>query len=516
MAITRRNAFLAITLLLAASAAPAQTTVTVTGEPLSRAPFLGFGVQWSAYPWCDPTDSDWQRVYERLDYMRVPLVRCMLRAYWYCDGYDAQGKPVYNWRSARMQKLYRLLDYCQDRSVPVMIGEWDDPACDEDRQDPKADRLQPYEIEETDPRWSVLICDLLDHLISERGYTCLRYYNLINEPNGDWSGCADFDRWKLGIQNLHRELGRRGLLDQIGVIGPDTTWQKDHYWVELAVRQLPEQMAAYEVHEYAPIADVESGWLEQHFRVKKRYIERYDWAGGAAKPFFMGEVGMDERGPVEPRGGEDSHPKIYDHIYGVWIADYLVQCSRAGMDGAVAWMLDDAMHIVKDPESTWPDLDGVLWKKWGFFNSMAEEIGHPEDAALRPWFYTWSLMARAVPAGSRIVACHHANVAGLRVMAARTPTGHTTFVVVNDADESRGVDLVDGGADPAQPWSRYHYFPNDRPTDAKGYPIAKATDEQYDFAAGERFDLPPRSVLLLTSQQLSGHRGTKALSGVAP
>ncbi len=203
------------------------------------------------YPWCDPTDEDWQRVYDRLDYMRVPIVRCMLRAYWYCEGYDESGKAIYNWQSPRMQKLYRLLDYCESRNIPVIIGEWDDPASDEDRQDSEADKLQDYEIEETDPRWSLLISDFLEYLIEERDYTCLKYYNLINEPNGNWSACADFNRWKVGVLNLDNELKRRGLDKKIKIVGPDATWQKDHYWIELAVRQLAPQMAGYEVHEYA-------------------------------------------------------------------------------------------------------------------------------------------------------------------------------------------------------------------------------------------------------------------------
>lgn len=55
------------------------------------------------------------------------------------------------------------------------------------------------------------------------------------------------------------------------------------------------------------------------------------------------------------------------------------------------------MHIIND-NSGWPDIHKTLFKKWGFFNSLAEEIGHPEDANLRPWFYTWSLLSRAFPA----------------------------------------------------------------------------------------------------------------------
>ena len=29
-------------------------------------------------------------------------------------------------------------------------------------------------------------------------------------------------------------------------------------------------------------------------------------------------------------------------------------------------------------------------------------MGHPEDEAIRPWFYTWSLMTRLFPKGARI------------------------------------------------------------------------------------------------------------------
>ncbi len=244
--------------------------------------------------------------------------------------------------------------------------------------------------------------------------------------------------------------------------------------------------------------------LEPHFRFKKRYIESND-PKGKEKPFFMGEVGMGARGPIEPMGGEDSHPKIYDHIYGVWMADYLAQCSRAGMDGAVAWMVDDAMHIMKDKESSWPDLDRVLWKKWGFFNSMAEEIGHPEDAALRPWYYVWSLMSRAYPRGTRMMQVDYQAQPGLRVLSGRAPDFGTTHMIVNDSDEERSVLLRDSYAPDGPKWTRYHYFADDRPTNELGYPIAKAHELDLDFRAGVSLTVPARGVLFLTNAVLRGH-----------
>ncbi len=474
-------------------------TITVTTNQLSTAPFLGFGVQWSPYPWFDITDAAWEKVFERLDYMKVPMVRVMTRAYKYCDGFDASGNPIYQWENNRMKKLYRLLDYCEKRKVMVMIGEWDDPASDEDRQDPASDKLQPYEIEEDNPRWARLIGDFLDHLIKDKKYTCLKYYNLINEPNGKWSACADFGKWKTGIKNLHAELSKRGLLGKIQIIGPDATGQKSYYWLDLAVIEANKQLAAYDLHEYALPSDVESGWLEKLFYAKRLFINRFDVNGGPKKPFIMGEVGMGNRGPVEPQGGEDSHPKIYDHIYGVWMTDYNIQCVRAGMQGTIAWMLDDAMHVIKDKHSAWPDVKKTLFKKWGFFNSLANEIGHPEDNNLRPWYYTWSLMSRCFPRGAQILASTDPNLPGVRSLAGRIANTDYSFVLVNDSDQPQDIHLAMPSLSERLSLHRYNYFPNDRPTNKDGYPVIKETLTGVSPATGLDLNLPARSVIILTT-----------------
>ncbi|MFM8496294.1 MAG: hypothetical protein ACKOEM_12330, partial [Planctomycetia bacterium] len=175
-----------------------QVALTVGTRMLSEVPWKGFGVQWSPYPWFELTESDWQRVEKRLAYMKPPIARVMTRAYKYCEGFDQAGKPIYAWDNPRMKRMERLLDFCQKHDVEVILGEWDDPNSQEDRQDPAADKLKKYGIEEIDSRWSVIICDMLEHFIVDKQYTCIKWFNLINEPNGNWSACADFDRWKHG------------------------------------------------------------------------------------------------------------------------------------------------------------------------------------------------------------------------------------------------------------------------------------------------------------------------------
>lgn len=502
-------------LLVAAAAAaslaawaeePERITLTVGSRMLSEVPWKGFGVQWSPYPWFELTDDDWKRIEERLAYMKPPIARVMTRAYKYCDGFDPAGTPIYSWDNPRMKRMERLLDFCQQHGVEVILGEWDDPNSPEDRQDPAADKLRKYGIEEIDSRWSVIICDMLEHFIDDKHYTCIKWFNLINEPNGNWSACADFDRWKHGILNLHAEMARRGLDKKVGIIGPDANAQKDYWWLDLNVLQLGRQTAMYDLHEYAKKEDVESGHLERLFALKRDFVNRYDPAG-RKKPFVMGEIGLvsglqkDGR-TVQPKGGRDSQPYIYDFEYGVWMADYNAQVARAGMDGTCAWSVDDAMHIQKNPGSTWPALDNVELKKWGFWNSMAEEIGHPEDAALRPWYYTWAVMSRAYPRGCRMLEIPGCLPPGLRPLAAVHEQGdvrHWSLTVVNDSDRERVVTMKV----PAVTWQatlhRYHYFRDDRPVDAAGFPVPKAVEAGVDLAGGVTFTLPGRGVVVATT-----------------
>ena len=50
-----------------------------------------------------------------------------------------------------------------------------------------------------DLNYAEAIGTYLDYLINQRGYTCIRYFIMVNEPNyevGDW------DRWQSGIENV--------------------------------------------------------------------------------------------------------------------------------------------------------------------------------------------------------------------------------------------------------------------------------------------------------------------------
>ena len=496
----RRKSAIVISLclaLMAGSVSAQRAPIVVNPAKILCSSFLGFGVQWSPYPWYDISDKAWQRIYDRLDYMRVPIVRVMTRDYTYCDGFDGSGHPIYSWDNGHMKKLYRLLDYCESRHVKVILGEWDDPASPEDRPNDGSDRLQKYRIDCVDPRWTELVCDFITHLTKDKGYTCIRFFNLINEPNGKWSHCGDFDRWRAAVTNLSTEMKRRGIDKTIRLIGPDATGEKSYYWIDRAVIDTSALIGAYDLHDYVAAEDLESGHEEMVLSEKRNFIDRYD-PKGKSKPFFMGEIGMNHRGPVSPQGGEDSHPKVYEQIYGVWMTDFSIQAARAGMAGTIAWDLDDAMHIVKTKDNGWPNLHRTLFKKWGFFNSLAEEIGHPEDANLRPWFFTWSLMARSFPPGCKTLDTSNPGLQGVRTLAASIDDG-VSIAIVNDSDQDYEVRVTAPGLNSAKPLLKYTYSKEPRKVDALGYPLPEAEIPQPDYKAGLDLVLRARSVNILTT-----------------
>ena len=483
-------------LTLRATADPVAITVDTTAPLCTN--FVGYGVQWSPYPWFDLTDAAWDKCFQRLDFMRVPIVRLMTRSYTYCEGFDAQGNPIYQWDNNRMQKMYRLLDYCESRHVKVILGEWDHPSSNQDRPDIATDKLQQYHLDENDPRWHRIIGDLVAHLRNDKHYTCIVYYNLLNEPNSNSSGHIEFGRWKSAITALNAEFARRGFGQDVKIIGPDVCFlPHDGFWLDLTVQQCPGEVGAYDFHYYATKADIESDYLEKYCWLKHDFIARFD-PRGAAKPFFMGEAGM-TGGPVKPQGGSDSQPHIYEHNYGVWMADYNVQCARAGMAGTIAWDLDDAMHINKNADNAWPDVTKTLFKKWGFWNSLANEIGHPEDLNLRPWYFTWSLMSRSFPPGCTTLKTSATLVPGLRTLAAVAGKDFS-LALVNDSDMPQDVHLAVPGGQRIPALARYDYFPGSRlHTDKNGLPQPEAVMAEADLSAGLDVRLPARSVVIYTT-----------------
>jgi len=212
---------------------PELATVVVDVNAAIVEPFTGFGVQWDPYSY-PPSTADWQMTLDRLDYMRPSLFRVMSMATDYCLGFDQNGAPIYVWNQGdtviqqHLWQTFRILDYAQAHNIDVILGEWAWPS---DLATPNASPIAGPD----DPRWARIVADYVTYLTNTKHYTIIKYYNFMNEPNGDWmwpSGQQpSFSRWSTGIRNLRAEFDSRNL-NAIAIIGPDNAWSWE--WLDQA------------------------------------------------------------------------------------------------------------------------------------------------------------------------------------------------------------------------------------------------------------------------------------------
>lgn len=485
----------------------ADATIYIDANNVLESDYRGVGVQWDP---SDPTirdytDEEWQMITERLDFMKTPLVRSIFQARWYArpsatkpsgieyywENQDEQGNnPTWLGQdgqvSNEMKRMYAILDYCQANDIEVIFGEW-----------AKSDQFPLEMTSTTDPKWSEMIVECLDYLINTKGYTCIKYYNFINEPNWDW-GIADdegedkWSIWAIGVTQLNNKMIEKGLSDQVKIIGPDTTGGDN--WIDLVAKNLGHVVDVYDVHKYASYNDVLTGGIEDAVAAKKLTYQTMDPYNGENKQYIMGEAGLTD-GKTE----NDQQPNVRKFIYGVHMSDYTIQTMRGGQAGIIMWDLDDSMHRkdAYDPNST--------LKVWGFWNALSEY----NEQAIRPWFYPISLMANYFPRGAEIVYTTKSKDRFIRGTAAKIKSQNDkydiSFAVVNNQDEARTVNVVMPAAKEEVTLNVYHYFDGNMKTDEKGFPVVSETVTNIDLAKGYPITMPSRGTVIFTTMGTSEH-----------
>ena len=454
------------------------TNVTFDGNDVLVNNFKGLGVQWDPYVVHPLTDEEWQTVTKRVDFLNPAFVRCMIYANTYCEGFDDEGNPIYDFDSLANQALIRELDYLESRDIEVVLGEWETPGR-------FGGEFEGITVD--DPRWASIIGGFLDYLINQKGYTCIKYFNYVNEANSDWSYCGDFDKWQTGINYLHTELDKYGLNEKIKITGPDTVWDSDNTWLkEINSNQdLDAKIGLYDTHMYPTIDEITNGTIEEMVAEQRSCV--------TGKDFYMTEIGM-----VTGKSDGDSQPYTKEFSYGVIMADAASQVMRGGFSGLAIWDLDDAMH---DQQNGFPITDIRSLKQWGFWNSVAGRVfNQPEEEEIRPFFYTWSLMANLFPRNSKIIgSTANKELNGLRTVGMEKD-GQMTYMIVNDSNSPKEVtiDVKNLNANNLKLF-KYDYFDNDRKVDSNGYPVASKVLENVNLEEGYEVSLPSGGVVMLST-----------------
>ena len=407
-----------------------QAEVTVHSDVIINDCYIGNGAQWDPYQQnygngeLKISESDWQKLYARLDFMRPQFMRVMINT----KSLIFNGKLV---PEQNIERLTPILDYCQSRNVSVLFGDWGNGLVDSETNT----------INETNLS---LAAQYVDYLIHIKGYICIKYYNLINEPNGYWSVTeGKYPLWANAIRYFNNELKKLNLDNKLSLAGPDAAiWKTDEvWWADSCATHLKDIVGLYDIHTYPSKITVNSGEYS-------KIIEAYKKAVPAGKKIVMGEIGFKyvepadsfywneniRRAKLKPYASvDDSQMFVYEYMYGTDMADALIQTVNSGFSGSVAWMLDDAMHSKESPEKL---------KVWGFWNILGDEFFGTSEEVVRPWYYAWSLLSRYMPAGSKIYKVVVTGDPSIKAMAFEKD-GMQTIALVNVSKTLKTVRIKD-------------------------------------------------------------------------
>lgn len=459
--------------------------VTVIPSSTVQSNWMGLGVQWAPYQHFDTTnpakgytapvmsDASWTKLTNRLSALKPGFTRFMIQPGWeYFNGLDSNGNPIVDYENAEMHFMYKCLDYCQSHNITVMYGEFG-PRWKKDNGASTGNWVNAWSDYNT--TWANMIAAELSYLINTKGYTCIKYYDMENEPYGSWSFSAgDWSKYKNGLTLLNNALTSCGIRNKLKL---------DCCWNDITASQINEIKGVADVfdeHQYGTASNT------YDYATAKNLVMNND---SSAVGLLIGECGIGGTVPSYPHTGTDSS-NVFDYSYSTNMANRAVQAMRDGLVTVDAWDLDDAMHTDND--------DGVNLKRWGMWDSMGTAYSNtPSLEDLRPWFYPWTLIGNNFPAGTKIVSVDNSTRDGVSTTAGVTSTGYSVAIVNNNSGSKTVNVKIDCGPTNATV-KRYVYFSGDQPKDSNGYPVVKDTTTGVNMQQGYQVTLNGPGIVVLS------------------
>jgi hypothetical protein len=401
--------------------------------------FTGYshgGSGWGGYP---PADDEraWQQIYRYADWLGLDWNRVEIEQRIY-----EPERGVFTLDSPEMRILYRILDWHQSRQAEVFFQQmWCNAAwlAYPEFRDDLVGRVHsaPADLE----AFADGLATLMEHLVKKRGYTCIKWLCINNEPG------ANFSWWQAppnkplsigpGLAAVRKALDQRGL--KLPLSGPDMTLGFP--------AQVPGDLdylgllGAYDFHDYGADFDFRT---KGHIATQQRNAARWvDLAHHEGKPVFLSEFGTMAYGWVPDKPGPSSPPSV---LAG---SELVVRLANAGVDGFNRWSflnrgdLDGQWQLV----DTWDQQAKKL---------LAEFRPHPDS------FFCLGLLSRFTAQHSAILGSHvdGGRLDGWpRVFAAafRSPAGNLTLALLNDASTEFPLKLTLQATRKPAHLSRYRY-----------------------------------------------------------
>ena len=461
-------------------------TILVKTNDTVTAGYIGNGAQWDPFPqayssWNLPiSEADWNKLYQRLDFMKPSFIRCMISG---DHRYNNKGKYDSEFH---LEPLSHILSYCNRNNITVMFGDWGGGLVDS-----KKNTINKNEL--------ALAARYLDFLVNEKGFSCIKYFNLVNEPNGYWSSTdGKYPLWKNAVEYFYREMKKYNLTDKVQVIGPDIAiWTtKETWWIDSCKTDLKDIIGLYDIHTYPSKSTVNSGDYSNIIRAYKEQVP-------VGKKIVLGELGFKyiteqdsllrkeniQRAKNKPYASvDDSNMFVYDFFYGIDMADATMQLVNNGYAGMIAWMLDDAMHSKEGPYKL---------KVWGFWNILGDEFFGSQEENMRPWYYSWSIISRYMQTDANVMRVDLPATEGINAIAVEKD-GHYMIALLNKSHEAHQVKLQFDNGMVLKNARIYIYADKTRPVDKNGFPVPVSQNQTIDTGKAYSVSIGPEELRVIT------------------
>lgn len=359
------------------------------------------GSGWGGNPPLSDADA-WKDLERHASWLGLNFVRVEIDMRMY---EPERGK--FDWNNDQMKTLYRILDWCQANHVDVFFTQmWADV---EWNKFDGIGRLQsaPKSVDD----FAQGLATLMEHLVKEKGYTCIRWLCMVNEPGGSWGWWLGPDGKSMdlmpAIHALRAALDKRGL-STIGLSGPD--WAMSMGLLDFDFND--KSVGAWDSHNYSndPNATLQRLWAE---KAHERGI-----------PFFLSEFGDSAGGSVFTVR-DDPSPRSYPNQ--LMNAEKLIDGMNVGTDGFNRWSFTNR-----------GDLDGQ-WQLVRTFDRNTWDYDKRVEPEPVP-YYTYGIITRFMAKHSSVLksACSGPELA---VAALRSPKGNLTIYVLNKSEADERVEL---------------------------------------------------------------------------
>ncbi len=440
------------------------------------------GSAWGAYP---PAEDEraWQQIYRHaswlgLDWNRVEIEQRV---------YEPE-RDQFTFDTPEMRILYRILDWNQQHSTDVFFQQmWCNTAWlayPQFRNDPIARvHSAPQDLR----AFANGLATLMEYLIKKRGYTCIKWLCINNEPGAKWSWWHSPANPVLsigpGLAEVRKALAQHGL--NLPLSGPDVS-QGGFPGAALGTFDYLPLLGAYDFHDYDADFDFRTGG---HIAAQEHNAAAWaKFAHDQGKPMFLSEFGTMAYGWLPDKPGPGSPPSV---LAG---SELVLREANAGVDGFNRWSFLNR----GDLDGQWQYVDS-----WDRKNKklLTDFTPHPNS------YFALGLLSRFTAKNSAVLATKvsSAQVDGWqRVFCAafRSPKGNMTLAVVNDAPVEFALKLAWAGPPPSRRFFRYRYTEAERDrADVKVNP-----QPEFSPAAGSPAwpdVLPPNSLTIYSTYQLN-------------